>query len=86
MELDGLGDWKRTHALGELRASDEGAEVTLMGWVNKNRDHGGVIFLDLRDKTGVAQVVCNPEVSRESHEKGDAARAEWVVAARGKVR
>ncbi len=86
MKLDGLGDWKRTHFNGDLRASDEGREVILMGWVHKRRDHGGVIFLDLRDRTGVTQVVCNPQVSREAHDKGDAARSEWVVAARGKVR
>ncbi len=70
---------------GELRAEDAGQDVVLMGWVNRRRDHGGLIFLDLRDRTGIAQVVVD-EKSAAAHAKADAARPEFVVAVKGKVR
>ncbi len=84
--IDFLGDWKRTHYCGDLKAEDEGREVVLMGWVQRRRDHGGVIFVDLRDRAGIAQVVFNPEFAPQAHEKAHALRSEWVLAVRGKVR
>jgi aspartyl-tRNA synthetase len=70
---------------GELRAEDAGQDVVLMGWVNRRRDHGGLIFLDLRDRSGIAQIVVD-ERSAAAHAKADAARPEFVVAVKGKVR
>jgi len=84
--LDFLGSLERSHRCGELRASDAGATVTLMGWVNGRRDHGGLIFLDLRDRTGITQVVFDQSVSAEAHAKAEAARPEYVVAVTGTVR
>ena len=76
---------------GDLRASDVGApnsgeDIVIMGWVNRRRDHGNLIFLDLRDRTGITQVVLDKELSPEAHAKAEAARPEYVVAVRGKVR
>jgi aspartyl-tRNA synthetase len=84
--LDFLGSLQRSHRCGELRASDAGTTVTLMGWVNGRRDHGGLIFLDLRDRTGITQVVFDKSVSAEAHAKAEAVRPEYVVAVTGKVR
>jgi aspartyl-tRNA synthetase len=70
---------------GELRANDEGRVVTIKGWVNRRRDHGGLIFLDVRDRYGLTQVVCNPEHSSESHRVAEGVRAEFVVQVRGTV-
>jgi len=83
--IDFLGDWKRSDYCGELRASHIGQEVVLMGWVAKRRDHGGLIFIDLRDRDGVAQVVFDPERSADSHVKAETARNEFVLAIRGTV-
>ncbi len=85
MDAHGLGDWKRTCYGGTLRASDEGSEVTVMGWVNARRDHGGVIFVDLRDRSGILQVVFNPERSAAAHAVAEDARGEFVIAVRGVV-
>jgi aspartyl-tRNA synthetase len=71
---------------GELRAADAGKPVVVMGWVNRRRDHGNLIFLDLRDRSGIAQVVLDKELTPEGHAKGEAVRPEYVVAAVGKVR
>jgi aspartyl-tRNA synthetase len=71
---------------GELRASDAGTTVTLMGWVNRRRDHGDLIFLDLRDRSGITQVVLDKSASPEAHAKAEAARPEFVVAVTGTVR
>lgn len=71
---------------GELRAADAGRSVTLKGWVNRRRDHGGLIFLDVRDRYGLTQVVCNPEHSPEAHHVAESVRAEYVVQVRGVVR
>jgi aspartyl-tRNA synthetase len=84
--LDFLGTLQRTHNCGELRSSDSGETVTLMGWVNRRRDHGNLIFLDLRDRFGMTQVVFDKEDSVEAHAKAEAARPEYVVAVTGKLR
>lgn len=76
---------KRTHYCGNLTISNVGEEVILMGWVNRRRDHGGVIFIDLRDREGLAQIVFNPDISPDSHSEAHAIRSEFVLAVRGKV-
>jgi aspartyl-tRNA synthetase len=81
-----LGDWRRTDLAGTLRDRDVGREVTLCGWVHGRRDHGGVIFVDLRDHSGVVQAVCNPTESAAAHEKAGHVRLEYVVAVQGVVR
>ncbi len=83
--LELIGDWVRSDYCGVITTEDEGHEVTLMGWVQSHRDHGGVIFLDLRDREGLVQIVCNPEVSKDVHTKAEAVRDEWVIAIKGKV-
>ena len=80
---DQLGDWKRSSYCGEPRASAVGKEMTLAGWVHSRRDHGGVIFVDLRDRTGICQVVFRPEVAPTAHEKAKQLRSEDVIAVRG---
>jgi aspartyl-tRNA synthetase len=82
---DVVGDWKRTHTCGELRDGDAGREVTLMGWVQRRRDHGGLIFVDLRDRTGLTQLVFNPSTGVAAHERAQAVRGEFVLAVRGVV-
>ena len=82
---DQLGDMRRTHHCWELDASDIDREVVLMGWVHRRRDHGGVIFVDLRDREGITQVVFNPAVDSEIHARAHAIRNEYVLAVRGKV-
>jgi len=84
--LDFLGSLERTHLCGELRAAHAGQTVVLMGWVNRRRDHGNLIFLDLRDRTGLAQIVLDKELTPDGHAKGEQVRPEYVVAAVGKVR
>jgi aspartyl-tRNA synthetase len=83
--FDSLTGLKRTHSCGALRAKDAGAEVILMGWVQRRRDHGGLIFVDLRDRDGLTQVVFNPEVNPDVHTKAGVLRDEWVIAVRGVV-
>ena len=77
---------KRTHTCGVLRKSEVGKEAILTGWVASRRDHGGLVFIDLRDRYGVTQVVFNPALGKELHEKAGELRAEFVVAVRGEVR
>lgn len=75
----------KTHACGELRVEHKGQKVTLAGWVNRRRDHGGVTFLDLRDRSGLVQVVANPEISEAAHVAAVDVRNEWVVRVEGVV-
>ncbi len=82
---DNLGSMRRTHNCGELGAGDIGKEVVLMGWVQRRRDHGGVIFVDLRDREGLTQVVFNPVVNPDVHAKAHVIRSEYVLGVRGKV-
>ncbi|HTH42958.1 MAG TPA: aspartate--tRNA ligase [Terracidiphilus sp.] len=84
--LDFLGNLERTHLCGGLRAADAGKNVVLMGWVNRRRDHGNLIFLDLRDRSGITQIVLDKELTPDGHLKGEQVRPEYVVAAVGKVR
>jgi aspartyl-tRNA synthetase len=83
--LDFLGNLKRTHYCGELRAKDEGRDAVVMGWVAVRRDLGSLLFLDIRDRTGLVQVVFNKETQPAAHAKAEQARSEFVVAVEGKV-
>jgi len=80
---DPLGDWKRSCYCGGPRATEVGRELTLVGWVHSRRDHGGVIFVDLRDRSGICQIVFNPDGDAASHEKAKQIRSEDVIAVRG---
>ncbi len=81
--MESLGDWQRTNYCGEPRLSQVGQEITVMGWVHARRDHGGVTFVDLRDRSGLVQVVCNPQVSLAAHAAAKDVRMEFVLAVRG---
>lgn len=83
--MDTLGSLRRTHTCNQLGAADEGRQVILTGWVLRRRDHGGVIFIDLRDRWGITQIVFNPEYNAEVHAKAHQLRSEWVLAVRGTV-
>ena len=83
--LDFLGELRRTHMCGAIRASDVGKDVVLMGWVHVRRDHGGVIFVDLRDREGIAQVVFHEDIGPEAHSRAEMVRPEYVIAVEGKV-
>ncbi len=83
--MDTLGSWKRSDYCGQLTAKDIGREVVLMGWALRRRDHGGLIFIDLRDREGIAQVVFDPEVNAVAHQVAEGVRNEYVLAIRGKV-
>ncbi|MBI4494995.1 MAG: aspartate--tRNA ligase, partial [Chloroflexi bacterium] len=76
---------RRTHTCGELRPTHAGREVVLQGWVHRRRDHGGLIFLDLRDRYGLVQVVVNPERSASAHAAASAVRSEYVLEVHGQV-
>ncbi len=80
-----LSEYKRTHNCGELRRDAVGQHVVLMGWVQNHRDHGGCIFVDLRDRYGITQVKFDPAVAPEAHASADRLRSEWVLAVRGVV-
>jgi aspartyl-tRNA synthetase len=84
--VEDLGGWRRTHHLNELTTKDLDQEVLLMGWVQFRRDHGGLIFIDLRDREGLTQVVFSPEHSADAHERAHALRSEYVLAVKGFVR
>jgi len=84
--LDLLGNLERTHRCGVLRSSDAGSTVVLMGWVNRRRDHGNLIFLDVRDRSGITQIVLDKELCPAAHAKAEQVRPEYVIAITGKVR
>lgn len=81
-----IKDLNRTHLCGEVSEKEINTEVTIMGWVQKRRDHGGVIFTDIRDRSGIVQVVFNPEFGESLFEKADNLRSEYVIAITGEVR
>ncbi|MFI5086811.1 MAG: aspartate--tRNA ligase [Terriglobales bacterium] len=83
--LDFLGDLRRTHTCGALRPGDAGSRAVLMGWVNRRRDLGNLIFIDVRDRTGMTQVVFDRERSPSLHDKAASLRSEFVIAVTGKV-
>jgi len=84
--LEGLGDWRRTHTCGALRPEHGGSTATVMGWVHRSRDHGGVLFIDLRDRYGLTQVVFHPETGgRELLGRASHLGNEFVIAVRGLV-
>lgn len=84
--LTDLEDWERTENCGQLTLADDGKDVCLMGWVQYRRDHGGLIFADLRDRAGLTQVVFSPDLAPEAHERAHILRSEYVIAIKGKVR
>lgn len=83
--LDVLGNLERTHTCGELRDSDVGSQVVLMGWVAKKRDFGVFTFVDLRDREGVTQVVVSEETAKDAHAKAKNLRSEFVIAIKGEI-
>jgi aspartyl-tRNA synthetase len=85
VQLDFLGDLRRTHSCGELRANDADQKVILMGWVHRRRDLGGVIFIHLRDRDGITQLVFNESENTEVHNRVEALGSEFVIAVEGRV-
>lgn len=85
MDIDTIGDWKRTDDCGSLRRDDVGGEVVLIGWVNRRRDMGKLIFIDLRDRFGLTQIVFDEDFDVISHKKAGILRNEWVIAVKGEV-
>ncbi|WP_374281614.1 aspartate--tRNA ligase [Desulfovibrio sp.] len=81
-----LGDWQRSHSCGQLTINNDGEDVCLMGWVQYRRDHGGLIFVDLRDRDGLTQIVFSPDIAPAAHENAHILRSEYVLAVKGKVR
>ena len=86
MKPDALDGWERTHLSTEISEKDIDKPVVVMGWILRRRDHGGVIFVDLRDRRGLVQLVFNPEYAPEVHQRAHSLRPEWVLACRGVVR
>ena len=84
--MDNLEGWKRSHTCGELTAKENGLDITLMGWVHRRRDHGSLIFIDLRDRYGLTQIVFDPDLIPEKYQTAKDLRGEFVIATRGKVR
>lgn len=84
--IEDLGDWTRSHTCGQLTLDNDGQTVCLMGWVQYRRDHGGLIFVDLRDREGLTQVVFSPDIAPAAHENAHILRSEYVLAIKGVVR
>ena len=84
--LDTMQGVKRSHACNDLNQDHTGREVTLCGWVSRRRDHGGLIFVDLRDRSGIVQVVFSPDVNKAAFDKAETVRNEYVLAVRGVVK
>ena len=85
-QIDSMEGLKRSHYCGELRAGHNGEMVVLMGWVQRRRDHGGLIFVDLRDREGLIQIVFSPDSQRDAFSRAEGVRSEYVLAVRGTVR
>ncbi|HTP35821.1 MAG TPA: aspartate--tRNA ligase [Candidatus Acidoferrales bacterium] len=85
VSLDFLGDLRRTHTCGELRAADAGKKVVLMGWAHRRRDHGAVIFIDMRDRSGHTQAIFHEDIDPAVHSRAEEVRAEYVIAVEGTV-
>ena len=85
MKIDSMDNLRRTCLCGEVNESMIGQNIILMGWVQNWRDHGGVIFIDLRDRAGIVQIVFNPEVNKDVHAKAHSLRSEYVIAIKGEV-
>ncbi|MBT1070444.1 aspartate--tRNA ligase [Pelotalea chapellei] len=83
--MEMLGSWKRSHYCGDLTAKNVGSEVILMGWALRRRDHGGLVFIDLRDREGIAQIVFDPALNTEAHAVAESIRSEFVLAVKGTV-
>jgi aspartyl-tRNA synthetase len=83
--LDFLGELRRTHTCGELRPSQEGSRALLMGWVHRRHDLGGIVFIHLRDRTGITQIVFHEDAAAELHQKAESVRSEYVIAVEGRV-
>ena len=83
--IEPMGSWQKTHSCGELRKDDIKKEVILMGWAQSRRDHGGLIFIDLRDREGISQIVFDPKDSVEAHKEAHIIKNEYVLAIKGKV-
>ena len=79
-------DYRRTHDCGTLKAANIGEKVTLSGWMHRRRNHGGLIFIDLRDRYGLTQLIFDPHISKEAYEKASSLHSEWVLSITGKVR
>src|SRR5881227_2373715 len=86
VELDFLGDMRRTHSCGDLRPSDVGRTALLMGWVHRRRDLGGVIFIHLRDRDGITQLVFYESENKEAHARAQELSSEFVIAVTGRVK
>lgn len=84
--MDTMAGLHRTQYCAEVGEADQGKEVVLCGWVERRRDHGGLIFIDLRDRTGIVQVVAAPDYETASFQKAEQVRTEYVLVVRGTVR
>src|SRR6476619_4947311 len=85
MSVPFITEVKRTHHCGELTKADVGKTVVLFGWVQNRRDHGGAVFIDLRDRRGLTQIVFEPDIAKEAHDLAGSLRLEFVVGIQGKV-
>src|SRR5258706_516629 len=85
MAVKFISEVKRTHSCGQLTQQDIGKEVVLFGWVQNRRDHGGAVFIDLRDREGLTQIVFEPDVAEQAHQLAGSLRPEFVLGVQGKV-